>query len=109
MNKQTPRFKIESSYGNFYIITEHPRTVVAMCSKEVDVTLLCDRANAYHANQQEIADLKATVERLRGFIERVSKQKPEKPDYWCSCGQCDRNIADADDLMDLFKTEASHE
>lgn len=33
------------------------------------------------------------------FVERVSKQKAEKPDYWSSCGQCEHNISDAEDLL----------
>ena len=33
------------------------------------------------------------------FILRVSKQIPEKPDYWCSCGQCERNESDAEDII----------
>lgn len=33
------------------------------------------------------------------FILRVSKQTPEKPDYWCSCGQCERNESDAEDII----------
>jgi hypothetical protein len=35
----------------------------------------------------------------REFIEAVSKQKPEKPDYWSTCMQCERNISDAEDLL----------
>jgi len=38
-------------------------------------------------------------EAWREFVERVSKQTPEKPDYWSSCSQCDRNISDAEDLL----------
>jgi len=36
----------------------------------------------------------------REFIEQVAKQKPEKPDYWSSCSQCERNINDAEDLLE---------
>lgn len=36
----------------------------------------------------------------REFIERVAKQKPEKPDYWSSCSQCEHNISDAEDLVE---------
>lgn len=36
---------------------------------------------------------------LREFVQRVAKQKPEKPDYWSACGQCERNISDAEDLI----------
>lgn len=33
------------------------------------------------------------------FVERVSKQLPEKPDHWSSCGQCEHNINDAEELL----------
>lgn len=36
---------------------------------------------------------------LREFVQRVAGQKPEKPDYWSACGQCERNISDAEDLL----------
>lgn len=36
----------------------------------------------------------------REFVERVAKQKPEKPDYWSSCSQCEHNISDAEDLLE---------
>jgi hypothetical protein len=35
----------------------------------------------------------------REFIEAVSEQKPEKPDYWSTCMQCESNIRDAEDLL----------
>ena len=35
----------------------------------------------------------------REFVQRVAGQKPEKPDYWSACGQCERNISDAEDLL----------
>lgn len=38
------------------------------------------------------------------FLEDVSKQKPEKPDYWSSCGQCDRNIDRAGELLEEIAT-----
>ncbi|WP_186039705.1 hypothetical protein [Burkholderia gladioli] len=34
------------------------------------------------------------------FIREVAAQKPEKPDYWSSCGQCQRNAERAQDLLD---------
>ncbi len=41
---------------------------------------------------------------FRDFIEEISKQKPEKPDYWSSCGQCDRNIDRAQELLEPART-----
>ncbi|HEY1129159.1 MAG TPA: hypothetical protein VGF12_07130 [Roseateles sp.] len=35
----------------------------------------------------------------REFVERVAKQKPEKPDHWSACSQCEHNISDAEDLL----------
>ena len=38
---------------------------------------------------------RACANRLAEFVSTISKQSPEKPDYWSSCGQCDRNIDEA--------------
>lgn len=38
-------------------------------------------------------------ETMRTFVQRVAEQKPEKPDYWSSCGQCEGNIEAAQDLL----------
>lgn len=51
------------------------------------------------AAQQPAQDGEAVAEGWREFVEDVSKQEPEKPDYWSSCGQCARNIDRADDLL----------
>lgn len=52
---------------------------------------------------EEVADQAAGLHRenakLRAFVERIAKQKPEKPDYWTECGQCGRNSSDADDII----------
>lgn len=50
-------------------------------------------------------------EQWREFVERVAKQTPEKPDYWSSCGQCERNTSDAEDLLEVeraSKGESNH-
>ena len=49
--------------------------------------------------QREIERLTAERDALLEFVTRVSKQKPEKPDYWSSCGQCERNESDAEDVL----------
>lgn len=36
---------------------------------------------------------------LEAFVENISKQRPEKPDYWSSCGQCENNTDDAKELL----------
>lgn len=43
----------------------------------------------------EKEDINAVVE----YIEYIATQRPEKPDYWSSCGQCQTNINNADDLI----------
>lgn len=47
-----------------------------------------------------IEELEAENVKLREFVSRISKQKPEKPDYWCACGQCKRNIEDAEEPLE---------
>ncbi|HEX2656149.1 MAG TPA: hypothetical protein VHN11_21205 [Xanthobacteraceae bacterium] len=49
--------------------------------------------------ERELAAKDALIAKFREFVARVAKQKPEKPDYWNSCGQCERNISDAEELM----------
>jgi hypothetical protein len=39
--------------------------------------------------------------RLIAFVEKISKQRPEKPDYWTGCGQCEHNIEEAKELLGL--------
>ena len=34
------------------------------------------------------------------FIKGIAQQEPEKPDYWSSCSQCQRNINDAEELLE---------
>lgn len=34
------------------------------------------------------------------IISEISQQKPEKPDHWSSCGQCERNQRDAEYFID---------
>ena len=40
---------------------------------------------------------------LKEFVEEVSQQTPEKPDYWSSCGQCQRNSDKAEDILDQMR------
>ncbi|MBU9643737.1 hypothetical protein KTF36_17955 [Burkholderia gladioli] len=37
------------------------------------------------------------------FIRDVAAQKPEKPDHWSSCGQCEHNRDRAQDLLDAVQ------
>lgn len=40
------------------------------------------------------------IEAVLSFVETVRGQKPEKPDYWSSCGQCQNNSDVAIDLCE---------
>lgn len=51
----------------------------------------------------------AVPQEWREFVEKIAKQKPEKPDYWSSCGQCERNANEADDLLSAPTTQAAGE
>lgn len=51
-------------------------------------------------------ELSAVVERQREFLAQVAKQIAEKPDYWSSCGQCERNSSDAEDLIEITPATA---
>jgi len=47
-----------------------------------------------------LLDSPRALEMAVEFLNEVVGQIPEKPDYWCSCGQCERNINTADDIID---------
>lgn len=50
-----------------------------------------------------IAELTKQRDELIELLERISKQEPERPDYWSTCGQCERNISDAEDAVASVK------
>lgn len=56
-------------------------------------------AYAIAAVEKDRAERVSVPDGWMEFVERLSKQKPEKPDYWSSCGQCEHNIADAEELL----------
>ena len=49
--------------------------------------------------EMEHSNAPAVPQGWRDFLTELSKQKPEKPDYWSSCGQCERNSSTAEDLL----------
>lgn len=51
----------------------------------------------------------AEPEGWREFITEVAQQKPEKPDYWSSCGQCQHNADRAQDLIAVAPTQQQQE
>lgn len=44
---------------------------------------------------------------VHAFLTDVAGQTPEKPDYWSSCGQCERNADRAYDLLEKSKCNGS--
>lgn len=52
-------------------------------------------------HEKELAALAEQNAKMRAFVIKVSEQTPEKPDYWSSCGQCEHNSSNAEDLLEL--------
>lgn len=75
-----------------YIAAVCPDNVLTMIARIRDL-------EAELAARNKRAQSGAVPTEWHEFVERVSKQKPEKPDYWSSCGQCEHNISDAEDLI----------
>lgn len=57
----------------------------------------------------EIEALRQDLDGLRAFVAAVAKQKPQKPDYWSACSQCESNISDAEDLIEAMAKEQGDE
>ena len=55
--------------------------------------------NACEAEASAAIQAQGVPDGWREFLQRVAVQKPEKPDYWSACGQCERNSSDAEDLL----------
>ena len=51
--------------------------------------------------REQLAALAEQNKKMRAFVIKVSEQTPEKPDYWSSCGQCEHNSSNAEDLLEL--------
>ncbi|MDN7511989.1 hypothetical protein QZL91_21210 [Burkholderia multivorans] len=56
--------------------------------------------DAFEAAEREREQLRAELEAAAALVQDVSKQKPERPDYWSSCSQCEHNIDRAQDLLE---------
>jgi len=69
-----------------------------------------DKGNLYEAIERKLNEKAGLLDELeqkernasamRGFAERVSRQKPEKPEYVIPCHQCGQNIEDAQELLE---------
>ncbi len=46
------------------------------------------------------------IQEMREFIAGIAMQKPEKPDYWSSCSQCEHNISAAEEIFDRHTDKA---
>lgn len=64
-----------------------------------------DAQSRIAALESQLAESREREGRMREFIEEVSKQTPEKPDYWSSCSQCSHNQSDAEDIIDALAAE----
>lgn len=43
------------------------------------------------------------LNQLECFVKDIAGQTPEKPDYWSSCSQCERNKDNAQDILDKMR------
>ena len=53
----------------------------------------------FYAEQDKRQSAEYRIAELEAALRKIAAQKPEKPDYWTSCGQCDSNIEDAKDAL----------
>ena len=88
-----------------FLATTHlmQRTVTLSDGRAVTTTCSAVFAPMMAALMDEIELLQAHIVRLapmETFVLQVSRQTPEKPDYWSSCGQCERNAGEAEELLD---------
>ena len=76
--------------------------------REMSLAEWCAKLPNQHRVNQELAVLNKQLaalaeqnEKMRAFVIKVSEQTPEKPDHWSSCGQCEHNSSNAEDLLEL--------
>ena len=53
----------------------------------------------FYAEQDKRQSAEYRIGELEAALRKIAAQKPEKPDYWTPCGQCDSNIEDAKDAL----------
>jgi hypothetical protein len=62
-------------------------------------TIARDEIKKRMSLEDQVAALTARCGTLEKMVRSVAAQKPEKPDYWNSCGQCERNIDEAKETL----------
>ena len=48
---------------------------------------------------KQLAEMAEAIRVKDAVLSEIAKQTPEKPDYWSSCSQCERNISDAEEAL----------
>ncbi|WP_261523634.1 hypothetical protein [Burkholderia multivorans] len=85
------------------MIDQDKMRALAKCLR-ADADFAGERESGSFDLRYEAADaidlLLAEVEAAAALVQDVSKQKPERPDYWSSCSQCEHNIDRAQDLLE---------
>jgi hypothetical protein len=66
---------------------------------EIEGTANVGVAQAFYAHGRVAGAMAAAPEDWREFVQSIAAQTPEKPDYWSSCGQCERNSDRALELI----------
>lgn len=94
------RYICDAIYND--VLTKHaPAPSPTESAAPVDLS-----AHAYGCNCNECArkfyqpPAPSPVSGADEFIRDVAAQKPEKPDYWSACGQCERNAERAQDILE---------
>lgn len=52
----------------------------------------------YVATKKALAQQPAAMGGAMALVAEIAQQEPERPDYWSSCGQCERNIDAAQEI-----------
>ena len=51
--------------------------------------------------RKQLEELAEAIRVKDALLSEIAKQTPEKPNYWSSCSQCERNSADAEDVLTI--------
>ena len=103
LKEQNSKLKAENEdwrnnrYTSLWKLRTEDRDKTIESQRQLLLELREERGNLCAINRE----LQKRVEGMLGFVVGVSEQTPEKPDYWSSCSQCERNSSDAEDLLEL--------